>query len=334
MNRYVGQTNLSLIGPLGQKKISAARVTILGCGALGTVAADLLTRAGVGRLLIIDRDVVELSNLQRQTLFIESDAAAKVPKAEAAALRLRQINSEVNIEASVVDFTGINALELVRGSDLVIDATDNYLARFTLNEACQVLGLPWVYGGVLGTMGTMGVFAPGGPCFRCLFTDLPLLGSAESCSVAGVLGSVTTIVAAAQVAEAIKIITGNEHRHNLLEFDLRSGEFRTIDIAQDPLCPACQLRQGEFLGRSPAPEAVVVCGEQSVLVPGGAGPVDLRSLGQRLSARGFKVDGSRYTLRIAAVDQCEVVIFGDGRALIYGTTSVGRAKNIYTSILG
>ncbi|MBS3938425.1 MAG: ThiF family adenylyltransferase [Peptococcaceae bacterium] len=334
MNRYLGQTNLGLIGPLGQKKISAAKVAIIGCGALGTVAADLLTRAGVGRLSIIDRDVVELSNLQRQTLFIESDAAAKVPKAEAAAVRLRQTNSEVNIEALVVEFTGMNALELLRGHDLVIDATDNYPARFTINEACLALALPWVYGGVLGTMGTMGVFAPGGPCFRCLFTELPALGAAESCRLTGVLGSVTTIVAAAQVAEAIKIITGNEHRHNLLEFDLASGDFRTIDIARDPLCPACQLHQGEFLGRLPAPEAVVVCGEQSVLVPGGTGPVDLQSLGQRLSARGLKIEVSRYTLRIAAVDQCEVIIFGDGRALIYGTESIIRAKNIYTSLLG
>ncbi|MBS3872332.1 MAG: ThiF family adenylyltransferase [Firmicutes bacterium] len=334
MNRYIAQTNIAFLGPLGQEKLSAATVTILGCGALGTVAADLLARAGVGRIRIIDRDVVELGNLQRQTLFVESDAESRIPKAEAATLRLQQINSDIVVEGLVADFTGLNALELLLGSDAVIDATDNYLARFTLNEACLALNLPWVYGGALGTGGALAVFTPQGPCFRCLFTELPVAGAGESCRTTGVLASVTTMVAALQVVELFKLLTGQAPLSGLLQLELTRTEFLTQPIPQDPACPACQLRRTEFLGQERDSLAALVCGQNSVLLPGAAGECTLLALAERLKVRGFSVDNSRFRLRIVAKDGYEVVVFADGRALVYGTSNIVTAKAVYNSILG
>jgi len=333
MERYIGQTKLELIGLAGQAKIASASVAILGCGALGTVAADLLVRAGVGSIKIIDRDVVELANLQRQTLFTESDAWRKLPKAEAAAGRLREVNSEVTILPHVVEFAGHNALELLGGCDLVLDATDNYLARFTLNEAALALNLPWVYGGALAWGGSAGVFTPGGPCFRCMFEELPALGATEGCHLTGVFSSVTTIVAAWQVAEAVKIITGHRPCQGLMHFDLRKGDFGFIKISTDQDCPACKQNRQEFLGQSPRVEAEAVCGEDAVLVYGGQN-LDLGALCERLKARGMVVDFSKWRLRLPEMQGCEIVIFSDGRALIYGTEQTNHAISIYQLILG
>lgn len=334
MDRYIGQIKLGFIGLAGQEKLSAATVAILGCGALGTVAADLLVRAGVGRVRIIDRDVVELNNLQRQTLFVESDAFARIPKAQAAEERLRQINSEVVVEGYVADFSGLNALALLKGSDAVIDATDNYLARFTLNEACIALRIPWVYGGALGTGGAMAVFTPQGPCFRCLFAELPVAGAGESCAVTGVLASVTTVVAALQVAELLKLLTGNAPLLGLLQIELAKGEFHNQPLEQDPQCPACQLRQHEFLGQGKHGGAAVVCGQNSVLLYGLTGECALDLLAARLKARGFLPESSRFRLRLVTKEGHEVVVFADGRALVYGTTSIALAQSVYNSILG
>jgi len=333
MDRYIGQTNVGLIGLAGQEKLSAATVTVLGCGALGTVAADLLVRAGVGRVRIIDRDVVELGNLQRQTLFIESDAKARIPKAQAAAERLRLVNSEVVVEGLVADFSGLNALALLGGSDAVIDATDNYLARFTLNEACLALDLPWVYGGALGTGGALAVFAPQGPCFRCLFAELPVAGAGESCAVTGVLASVTTVVAALQVAELLKLLTGKAPLSGLLQLELAKGCFANQPIEPDPDCPACQWRQNEFLGQGRV-VAAVVCGQEGVFLSSIAGDCALDLLAARLKARGFAPDSSRFRLRLLTKEGQEVVVFADGRAIIYGTTNIAVAKAIYNTILG
>ena len=334
MDRYSGQTNIGLIGLAGQAKLSSATVTILGCGALGTVAADLLVRAGVGRVRIIDRDVVELGNLQRQTLFVESDVLARIPKAQAAQERLRQVNSEVVVEGHVVDFSGLNALPLLQGSDAVIDATDNYLARFTLNEACLALNIPWVYGGALGTGGAIAVFTPEGPCFRCLFAELPVAGAGESCAVTGVLASVTTVVAALQVAEIIKLLTGNSPLLGILQLELAKGEFHNQPLEQDPQCPACQLRQHEFLGQGKHVGAAAVCGQNSVLLSGSTGECALDLLAARLRARGYNPESSRFRLRILTSEGLEFVIFADGRALVYGTTSIALAQSVYNSILG
>ncbi|MDP3486724.1 MAG: ThiF family adenylyltransferase, partial [Bacillota bacterium] len=175
-SRYSRQTVLPFVGEQGQTRLSAARVGILGCGALGTVVAELLTRGGIGFLRIIDRDIVELSNLQRQTLFTEHDAKQRLPKAMAAQQRLGEINSEVCVEAVVNDYAWHNALSLLSELDLIVDATDNYLTRLTLNDACLELGIPWVYGGALGTLGMTANFLPQGPCFRCLVRDLPAPG--------------------------------------------------------------------------------------------------------------------------------------------------------------
>jgi len=256
-----------------------------------------------------------------------------VPKADAAARRLREVNSEVLVEPLVVDFTGENALELLGDCDLVVDATDNYLARFTLNEAALALKLPWVYGGAQALGGSVGVFMPGGPCFRCLFSDLPAPGATESCHVTGVLGSVTTMVAAMQVAEVIKIITGNQPRQGILHFDLRQGEFGSLEVCRDEDCVACKQKRHEFLDRSQSVVAEEVCGQDALLVHGGT-KLDLASLCERLRARGIVVDYSRLRLRLPAVDGCEVVIFSDGRALVYGADSVRHARNIYSLILG
>ena len=205
-SRYSRQTVLPFVGEQGQARLGSARVGVLGCGALGTVVAELLTRAGVGYLRIIDRDVVELSNLQRQTLFTEDDARQRLPKAMAAEQRLRQINSEVSVEAVVTDYSWHNALALVTDLDLVVDATDNYLTRLTLNDACLELGIPWVYGGAIGAIGMSANFFPQGPCFRCLVRDLPAPGVGESCDVSGVFGPVTVVVGAIQAADRKSVV--------------------------------------------------------------------------------------------------------------------------------
>ena len=333
-SRYSRQTVLPFVGERGQARLRTARVGVLGCGALGTVVAELLTRAGVGYLRIIDRDIVELSNLQRQTLFTEQDAEQRLPKAMAAQQRLGQINSEVCVDAVVTDYAWHNALILLSELDLVVDATDNYLTRLTLNDACLELRIPWVYGGALGTLGMSANFLPLGPCFRCLVRDLPAPGVGESCDVSGVFGPVTAVVGAIQAAEAIKvIISPTMGRTDLVEVDLLKGDFRTLPLQKDVTCPACQLGKRDFLRQESHQSASLICGRDSVMLQQSLTDLDLCATAERLKARGQSVRVNKFRLQVE-IPRFELILFSDGRALVNGTNDTATAKRVYNEILG
>lgn len=334
MERYARQIALPFIGPEGQAKLAAAKVTVVGCGALGTVSAELLVRAGVGCVQIIDRDVVELSNLQRQLLYTERDAALRLPKAVALTAHLKAINSSVEVLGVVADFSGSKAKKLLAGSTAVIDATDNYATRFTINDACLELGLPWAYGGALGSRGMTATFRPGGACFRCLFSELPALGAGDSCELTGVLASVTAIVGSLQVTEVIKLIVAPELvRGNVLEFDVWQGGFHTFPLERDAACPACQGGQRLFLSDDSAAQTSVICGRNSVLLYSGTDEVDLPALSRVLAAKGLEVKETKYSLRVEFLER-EVIVFSDGRALVNGTSDVHEARRVFQAALG
>lgn len=333
-SRYSRQTVLPFVGEQGQTRLSAARVGILGCGALGTVVAELLTRGGIGFLRIIDRDIVELSNLQRQTLFTEHDAKQRLPKAMAAQQRLGEINSEVCVEAVVNDYAWHNALSLLSELDLIVDATDNYLTRLTLNDACLELGIPWVYGGALGTLGMTANFLPQGPCFRCLVRDLPAPGVGESCDLSGIFGPVTVVVGAIQAAEAMKLIISPPlARTDLMEVDLLRGDFRTLSLQKDDTCPACKQGKRDFLRQDHHQNASLICGRDSVILQQNLPDFDLFVTAERLKARGQRVRVNKFRLQVELLGM-ELILFSDGRALINGTNDIALAKRVYNEILG
>ncbi|MBT9176267.1 MAG: Molybdopterin-synthase adenylyltransferase [Firmicutes bacterium] len=334
MERYSRQIALPFVGKDGQAKLGASKVTVVGCGALGTVSAELLVRAGVGSVQIVDRDIVELSNLQRQLLYTERDAAERLPKALALAAHLKAINSAVEVQPVVADFGGNKAVALLSGSTVVVDATDNYVTRFTINDACLELKLPWVYGGASGSRGMMATFREEGACFRCLFSELPALGAGDSCELEGVLASATTIVAALQVAEVMKLIIAPNAMHGcVLEFDVWKGSFHTIPLERDDRCPACKGGQRLFLADDGLSQTSFVCGRNSVLVRSGPSEVNLGALAGLLAAKGLEVKQTKYSLRVE-VKEREIIVFADGRALINGTNDAHEALRVYQAVLG
>jgi adenylyltransferase/sulfurtransferase len=247
--RYARHAALSLIGPAGQRKLSQSSVLVLGCGSIGSAQAMLLARAGVGRLILADRDYVQLYNLPTQILYDENDVKERTPKPEAAARRLRAINPEITMEPLCVDVTAGNIEALVGRVDLVIDGTDNFETRFLLNDAAVKAGKPWVYGGVLGTDGMVMAVRPGvGPCLRCLFDLPPPEGRLPTCDAFGVLNAAAVWVASLQVTEAIKVLTGAPHAgHKLHLLDIWGGTVSPVATERKPDCPCCGRRNFEFL---------------------------------------------------------------------------------------
>ncbi|MBT9155891.1 MAG: Molybdopterin-synthase adenylyltransferase [Firmicutes bacterium] len=334
MERYSRQIAFPCVGKDGQAKLGESKVTVVGCGALGTVAAELLVRGGVGSVQIVDRDIVELSNLQRQFLYTERDAAERLPKALALAAHLKAINSSVEIHPVVTELTGSKAVSLLRGSTVVLDATDNYVTRFTINDACLELKLPWVYGGALGSRGMTATFQDHGACFRCLFSELPALGAGDSCELEGVLASATAIVAALQVAAVMKlIIEPNTMQGCALEFDVWKGSFHTIPLERDDRCPACKEGQRLFLADDGLSQTSFVCGRNSVLVRAGCAELDLAKLARVLAAKGLEVRQTKFSLRVEALER-EIVLFADGRALVNGTSDAQEARRVCNAVLG
>jgi adenylyltransferase/sulfurtransferase len=334
-NRYQRQQILPEIGPGGQLKLAQSTVFIVGCGALGGFQANLLARAGLGAIRIADRDLVEWSNLQRQVLFEESDAEANVPKAEAAARRLRAINSTISVEALAVDVTTQNAESLLAGADLVLDGTDNFETRYLLNDVCVKLGKPWVYGGVLGTIGMVMPVIPGrGPCLRCVIPNSPDPGTFPTCDTAGVLNSAVAFVASMQVAMAIRILLGSPPAdHVLLYADVWDGSFEPMKFQRDEKCPCCALKKFEFLDARQVSWTTSLCGRNSVQVsPPRAVELDFASLRQRLERVG-EVSASGLLIRFKAEDG-EMVIFPDGRAIVTDTTDQAKARTFYARYLG
>lgn len=336
-DRYSRQALFAPIGLTGQQKLSDARVLIVGCGALGCAQAEMLARAGVGRLRIVDRDFVEFSNLQRQTLFSEADASARLPKAIAAKGRLSAINSEIKIEPIVADVNNSNVESLIKGCDLVVDGTDNFQVRYLLNDACVKNGVAWIYGAAVSSYGTTMTIIPGEtPCLRCIFTEIPDAGSSPTCDTAGVIMPIIMAIAGTQVTEALKLIVGDLdslHR-SLLQLDVWTSETHSIKLGSpDPKCKTCGQHDYEFLDAQTSEFSAVLCGRDAVqIAPSGANDIDLRTLAKRLMPLG-DVKQNEYLLRFSS--ECnELTIFRDGRAIIKGTDDIPTARSLYARYIG
>jgi molybdopterin-synthase adenylyltransferase len=339
-NRYARQIQYSKIGRDGQDRLTAADVSVVGCGALGTVIAELLARAGVGRLRLIDRDVVEWTNLQRQSLYNESDADIGRSKAEAAAEHLSQINSEIQIDPIVADVVPSNIRSLLEGTDLVMDAVDNFAVRFLINDWSLATNTPWVHGGCVGTVGQMRLFSgAGSPCFRCLVPVAPPASSVDTCDTAGVLGPATHLVASLQSLAAMQWITGAREKvsREVMCVDLWNHRFRSIalDSAIHADCVACSCRQFEYLDGEAGrvmETAQTICGRDSVQIRGN-GAVNLDRMAQRLRSVG-DVTQAKFFLRVLLPNDRRLTLFRDGRVLVDGTHDLLEAKSIVDRYIG
>jgi molybdopterin/thiamine biosynthesis adenylyltransferase len=337
MERYSRQILFAGIGREGQARLASARVLVVGCGALGSSQAEALARAGVGRLRIVDRDFVEESNLQRQTMFTEADARERVPKAVACVRRINEINSDVEAEPHVADVHHANVEQLVAGCDLVLDGTDNFATRYLLNDACVKHEVNWIYGAAVGSYGvTMTVRPHKSPCLRCLFEETPPAASAETCDTAGVIMPIISVVAAVQVSEALKLLTGQaDALHGaLMQFDVWRNEWRRIRLGEPSAdCPVCAHARYETLEAEAGELASVLCGRDAVQIsPRGATRIDLRALAERLRAAG-EVQVNEYLLRLRA-GEYELTVFQDARAIIRGTDDMATARSLYARYVG
>ena len=331
------------LGEAGQRKLLNSAVVIIGCGATGTVLANHLARAGVGRLRLVDRDFVELNNLHRQMLYDESDLAAGLPKAIAAERHLRAVNSEIEIEGVVADFNPGNALDLLKDADLALDGTDNFEARYLLNDACLKLGLPWVYTGVVASYGMTATLVPDGAadrigreatgCLQCLLGPNPATGG-PTCDTAGVLGPIVGLLGSISAGEAIKLLTGGgEINRGLLNVDLWDNSFETFALAgRDPNCPACGRGDYRFLDAEQGSRSAVLCGRNAVQVNNPSAHIDLPAIARRLEALG-EVKQNPYLVR-AWIDAYEISLFPDGRAIIKGTEDPDLARSVYARYIG
>lgn len=337
-DRYHRQRLLPAIGDEGQDRLSRSTALIVGVGALGTVIADALCRAGVGTLRLVDRDVVERTNLQRQSLYVERDVG--YPKAEAARDRLALTNSDIAIEAHAQHFGKANARALIDGCDVVLDGTDNFETRLLINDACVQTSTPYIYAGAVGTAGTGAVILPGETgCLRCVLGGVPAPGSVETCDTAGVLGPLVWSVACWQAAEALKLLTGNREAVSLgvRTFDAWSptsaGSALTGALARDPACPCCANAVYEYLEGDALSDAVRLCGRGAVQVtPAGAQERDITALAIRLGALGH-VERAGSAVR-AEIDEYELTVFPDGRAIVRGADDEAHARSLYDRYVG
>jgi adenylyltransferase/sulfurtransferase len=336
-DRYSRQTRFAPIGEAGQSRLAASRILLIGLGALGTVVSDQLARAGVGFLRIVDRDFVELSNLQRQSLFDESDVLNNLPKAVAAEAKLRRINSSVEIEAKIDDVNPSNIEDYLTDVDLVLDALDNFETRFVVNDACFKHRKPWIYTAAVGSYGLVMPVLPGTtPCLRCLLGNLPAPGSSPTCETAGVIAPITHIIASMQVAEALKFLTGNLPPDNvrLTAYDVWSYRFQRIDVGSVSMatCPLCADGNFEYLDGNPL-RTITLCGRNAVqLIPGVKGDIDFERISQSIAAFG-QVQFNDFLLKCAAPPY-ELTLFKDGRAIVKGTDEPATARSVYSKMVG
>ncbi len=335
--RYSRQVLFSEIGREGQEKLLDSQVLIVGCGALGASHAEMLSRAGVGRLRIVDRDFVEFTNLQRQTLFKESDAADRLPKAAAAKTRIAEINSDVEVEAVIADVNNSNVESLIEGCDLVIDGTDNFQVRYLLNDACVNHKTTWIYGAAVSGYGTSMTIVPGEtPCLRCIFEEMPDAGSSPTCDTTGVIMPIIASVSAIQVAEAIKLLVGDLgslHR-SLIQIDIWQNDWRKIKLSGPVAdCKTCGQNIYEFLDADGQEFAAVLCGRNAVqIAPHRAVQIDLADLAGTLSSLG-EMKQNEYLLRFDSGEH-EMTVFRDGRAIIRGTDDISVARSLYARFIG
>jgi len=331
-DRFSRQIAFPGIGEAGQLRLLDARVAVAGCGALGSFQAGALARAGVGFLRIIDRDYVELSNLQRQWLFDESDAEQGLPKAVAAAYKIGAINRDTRVDPLVADLTASNVSELFEDVDLILDGTDNFETRYLINDYAVDRGRPWIYGAAVGSYGITMPVAPGRTaCLRCVYPDPPA-GAQPTCETAGVLGSITALIASLQVSEALKILCGVEPSRKITTVDVWTGEIRQVaQPGPSEQCAACARREFPSLQES-ARAPVSLCGHNAVQIHERRRPLDLRDLALRLEPLG-QVRANEFALRFETKTHL-LTIFPDGRAIIKGTTDVGVARSLYARYIG
>ncbi|HXT72404.1 MAG TPA: ThiF family adenylyltransferase [Candidatus Angelobacter sp.] len=331
--KYSRQILFAGIGEEGQQRLLQSSAVLVGCGALGTVAANLLVRAGVGRLRIIDRDFVELSNLQRQTLFEESDARESLPKAVAAQRRLAAINSDAAVEPVVADLNPENARELLSGFPLILDGTDNFETRLLINDAAIALGVPWIYAAAVASYGLTFTILPGETaCLACLLESdgkFAGLGLEETCDTAGILNSAAGVIASIEAAEATKLLAGKSEALNgrLVSCDVWTGRFQSIRVARNPQCRACVRHDFTYLEGEAQPH-VTMCGRDSVQIHESSRRLDLGELGRRIEKTVTGVRRNDFLLRFR-VPPYELTIFPDGRAVIKGTRDPAVARSLY-----
>jgi adenylyltransferase/sulfurtransferase len=358
--RYHRQMLLPDFGEEGQQRLLASTALVLGCGALGTVIADMLARAGVGHLVIVDRDFIELTNLQRQVLFDEQDVADAIPKAEAAKRKLARINSQVTVTAIVDDINYRNIEKFASGADILVDGLDNFETRYLANDCAVRNGMPYIYGGAVGTVGAAFAILPhtkdgdapwedasrGGhatPCLRCIFEQAPPPGLNPTCETAGVLGPVVSIIANFEAAEALKILTGNLDRvcPTMLNVDLWANAIHQLKVGRaydDGDCQCCKHRNFEYLSGKAGSSATTLCGSNSVQLSHkqSDGQVDFDALGARLRRHG-KVTSNRFMVRAELTDNgkpYELTVFSDGRAIVKGTKEGNVARSVYAKYVG
>ncbi len=336
--RYSRQARFPAIGSEGQSRLAAARVLLIGCGGLGSILADILVRAGVGRLHIVDRDIVELSNLQRQVLFDERDVADNMPKAEAARRRLAAINSQVHITATVTDANPVTISALVADTDLILDGTDNLEARYLINDAAVKHGIPWVYGAAAGAGGMTTPIVPGQtPCLTCLSAMAPPPGTVPSCDTAGVIAPILHTIAAAQATEAMRILTGrfDPAEARLLVVDAWAGTYRSYRTAggRTPDCRTCGAREFAYLDAERGTFMTSVCGRNAVQLAWKQPlTLDLRRIEESLRHAG-RVSVNRFMLKFTGEDAV-ITLFPDGRAIVEGTNDPARGRELYARYIG
>jgi len=330
-DRYSRQLLLAEVGPEGQRRLLESRAVVVGCGALGAHAASFLVRAGVGSVTVFDRDIVDLTNLQRQALFTEKDIGK--PKARVAERYLREINSEVSVRGEIADVSHENVQGIVKEATIVLDATDNMETRFLLNDACVKLGVPWIYAGAVATTGMTMNIVPDGPCLRCVFPSLPQPGQLPTCDTVGIVGTLPAAVASFEVTEAFKIMLGREFSKELVVIDVWATELQRIKVTKNPDCTCCGERRFEYLEAKRRKLVASMCGRDAVqIVPGRKLEGGLEDLLTKLSKLG-KAEMSDGILRFEA-QGVSLVVFPDGRTIVSGTTDAAKAKAIYSRFIG
>jgi molybdopterin-synthase adenylyltransferase len=333
--KYSRQMLFTGIGEQGQSRLLAASAVIVGCGAIGAAAANLLVRAGVGRVRVIDRDFVEPSNLQRQMLFDESDARAALPKAVAAERKLRSINASVAVEGLVADLNPRTAEELLAGFQIILDGTDNFETRFLINDAAVKSGTPWIYAAAVASYGLTMTIRPGvTPCLACLLETSGGLGLDATCDTVGVLGPIVNLIASLQVAEAMKLLSGRaEALHGrLISSDVWSGHFQSIAVPRNPECRTCARREFAYLAGHAQPH-ITLCGRDSVQIHEHTRALNLTDLRARLASTVAEVRHNEFLLRFV-VPPHEMTVFADGRAIVKGTQDPAVARSLYARYIG
>ncbi|MGB2666689.1 MAG: ThiF family adenylyltransferase [Candidatus Acidiferrum sp.] len=333
--KYSRQMLFQPLGPDGQERLVAASAVLVGCGAIGAAAANLLVRAGLGRLRILDRDFVEASNLQRQSLFNEADAREALPKSVAAERALRAINSDVQVEGIVADLTSGNAEELLSGFPLILDGTDNFETRFLVNDFAVKTGTPWIYTAAVASYGLSFTILPGQTaCLACLMDSSLGSGLEDTCDTIGVLGPIVNLIASVEVAEAMKILSGRDSalHGRLFSYDVWTARFQSIHPERNPQCSVCSQQRFSHLSGDAQPH-ITMCGRDSVQIHERSRSLDLKALQDRLASAGSDARQNGFLLRFQ-IPPYEMTVFSDGRAILKGTKDPAVARSLYAKYIG